>query len=72
LLEYTQWRNFLNAVNKATESCKPNIEEVSDHFFDVNEMVKIGLGAEQNREDIIPNTLPILDNNKCQNCSKRI
>jgi hypothetical protein len=28
------------------KSCKPNIEEVSDHFVDVNEMVKIGSGAE--------------------------
>ena len=53
LLEYTQWRNFLNAVNKAKESCKASGEEVSDHFVDVNKMVKIGSGAERNREDIM-------------------
>ena len=46
LLGYSDWRNFLNAVNKAKESCKASGEDVSDHFVDVNEMVKIGSGAE--------------------------
>jgi DNA-damage-inducible protein D len=53
LLGYSDWRNFLNAVNKAKESCKASGEEVSDHFVDVNKMVKIGSGAERNREDIM-------------------
>ena len=45
LLGYTEWRNFLKTVEKAKESCKTNGEAVSDHFVDVNKMVKIGSGA---------------------------
>jgi len=53
LLGYTEWRNFLNAVGKAKESCKTNGEAVSDHFVDVNKMVRIGSGAERNQDDIM-------------------
>lgn len=53
LLGYTGWRNFLNTVDKARESCKTTGEEVSDHFVDVNKMVKIGSGAERKQEDIM-------------------
>ena len=53
LLGYTDWRNFLNAINKAKESCKTIGETVSDHFVDVNKMVSIGSGAERKQEDIM-------------------
>ena len=53
LLGYADWRNFLNAVEKAKESCKTTGEEVSNHFVDVNKMVKIGSGAERKQEDIM-------------------
>ena len=53
LLGYSEWRNFLNAVDKAKESCKTTSEEVSDHFVDVNKMVRIGSGAERKQEDIM-------------------
>ena len=43
LLDYTQWRNFLNAVDRAKESCKTIGEAVSDHFADVSKMIKIRL-----------------------------
>ena len=39
LLGYADWRNFLNAVDKAKESCKTTDEAVSDHFVDVNKMI---------------------------------
>lgn len=42
LLGYSDWRNFLNAVDKARESCKTTGEAVLDHFVDVTKMVKIG------------------------------
>jgi DNA-damage-inducible protein D len=48
LLGYAEWRNFLNSVNKAKESCKTSGEGLSDHFVDVNKMIKIGSGAERN------------------------
>ena len=53
LLGYAEWRNFLNAVDKAKESCKTTGEEVSDHFVDINKMVKIGSGAERKQDDIM-------------------
>jgi DNA-damage-inducible protein D len=53
LLGYADWRNFMNAVDKAKESCKTTGETVSDHFVDVNKMVKIGSGAERKQDDIM-------------------
>jgi len=53
LLGYADWRNFLNAVDKAKESCKTSGETVSDHFVDITKMVKIGSGAERKQDDIM-------------------
>ncbi len=53
LLGYANWRNFSNAIGKAKESCETTGEAVSDHFVDVNKMVKIGSGAERKQEDIM-------------------
>ena len=41
LLDYSQWRNFLNAVEKAKQSCKTTGETVVDHFADVSKMVRL-------------------------------
>ena len=51
-LEYTDYRNFLNAVNKAKEACKNSLQSIPDHFVDVNEMVTIGLGTTREMESI--------------------
>jgi DNA-damage-inducible protein D len=53
LLGYSDWRNFINAVEKAKESCKTTGEAVLDHFVDVTKMVKIGSGAERKQDDIM-------------------
>jgi DNA-damage-inducible protein D len=53
LLGYADWRNFLNAVEKAKESCKTTGEEVSDHFVDVNKMIDLGKGAKREIDDIM-------------------
>lgn len=53
LLGYADWRNFLNAVNKAKESCETTGEAISDHFVDVTKMVKIGSGAERKQDDMM-------------------
>jgi len=53
LLGYTQWRNFLNTVEKAKESCKNAGESISNHFADVSKMVSIGSGAEKEINDIL-------------------
>jgi len=39
LLGYSDWRNFLNVVDKAKESCKTAGEAISDHFVDVNKTI---------------------------------
>ncbi len=53
LLGYSEWRNFVNAIDKAKESCKSSGEDTSDHFVDVNKMVRIGSGAERKQDDIM-------------------
>ncbi len=53
LLDYTQWRNFVNAIDKAKESCKTSGEEVSDHFADVSKMIELGKGGQRKLDDIM-------------------
>lgn len=51
-LEYTDYRNFLTAVNKAKVACENSDEVIHSHFVDANEMVQIGSGAEKPVENI--------------------
>jgi len=53
LLGYTDWRNFLNTVDKARESCKTTGESASDHFVDVNKMIGLGKGGQRKVDDIM-------------------
>lgn len=53
LLGYSDWRNFVNAVDKAKESCKNTLETISDHFVDVNKMIEVGKGGKRAVDDIM-------------------
>lgn len=53
LLDYTDWRNFLLVIEKAKIACKNSRQNITDHFVDVNKMVKIGSGSERQIDDIM-------------------
>lgn len=53
LLNYTEWRNFENVINKAKDSCKTAKQDINNHFVDINKMVQIGSGAEKSITDIL-------------------
>jgi hypothetical protein len=51
-LGYTDWRNFVNVIEKAKTSCKNAGGVVTDHFVDITKMVDLGSGAQRPIEDI--------------------
>ena len=53
LLDYDEWRNFLKVIDKAKLACSNSGQNVSDHFVDVNKMVKLGSGSEREVDDIM-------------------
>lgn len=44
VLEYTEWRNFLEVIDKAKISCESAGNRITSNFVDVNKNVKIGFG----------------------------
>ncbi len=51
VLEYTQWRRFENAIDKAKMACKNSKINVNDHFADVGKMIKIAKGGQRRVSD---------------------
>ena len=45
LLDYDEWRNFLNVIEKAKTSCKTAGQEINDHFVGVNKTIAMPKGA---------------------------
>ncbi|MEN6634796.1 MAG: DNA damage-inducible protein D [Clostridiaceae bacterium] len=52
VLDYTEWRNFENVIEKAKEACKNSKNVVANHFVDVNKMVTLGSGADREIDDL--------------------
>ena len=52
LLEYQDWRNFMQVVDKARLACEQSGRPVADHFGDVTKMVPIGSGAHRSVSDV--------------------
>jgi DNA-damage-inducible protein D len=52
-LEYREYRNFLPVIEKAKEACKNSGQDINTHFVDINDMVKIGTGAERPVDTVI-------------------
>lgn len=53
LLDYSEWRNFSQVIDKAKIACKNSENSISDHFVDVTKMVEIGSGVQREIEDIM-------------------
>ena len=52
LLDYQDWRNFMQVVEKARLACQGSGRAVEDHFGDVTRMVGIGSGARREIADV--------------------
>lgn len=52
LFGYTQWRNFVNAIDKAREACRNAQVKESDHFADVSKTIAMPKGARKEIDDI--------------------
>lgn len=52
ILEYNDYRNFLNVIDKAKEACKNSGYYIVDHFVDITEMIDIGKGGQRQTADI--------------------
>ena len=53
LLEYSQWRNFSNVIEKAKIACVNAGQALVDHFADASKMVDIGSGSQREVDDVI-------------------
>ena len=53
ILGYTQWRNFMNVVDKAKEACSNAGNKLSDHFADVSKTIPMPKGAAKEIDDIL-------------------
>lgn len=52
VLEYSQWRNFENVIERAKTACINSGVDISAHFADVSKMVNLGVGTERRILDI--------------------
>lgn len=51
VLDYAEWRNFENVIEKAKAACKNSRNKVEDHFVDVNKMIALAKTAERDVQD---------------------
>lgn len=51
LLGYARWENFLNAIDRAKDSCRTSGNVTENHFLGVTKMVKLGSGSQRKIDD---------------------
>jgi DNA-damage-inducible protein D len=52
VLEYQEWRNFMQVLDKARLACAQSGRQPDDHFGDTTKMVAIGSGAQRTVSDV--------------------
>jgi DNA-damage-inducible protein D len=52
VLEYTEYRHFKPAIERAREACANSGQDVSDHFEDMLGMIELGKGGKRQVEDV--------------------
>lgn len=50
-LGYTEWRNFVEAIDRAKSSCSNNNRNPADHFVEANKMIVLGKGGQRTVPD---------------------
>lgn len=53
LLDYDEWRNFSNVIEKARIACRKSGQQISDHFVDVNKTIAMPKGASKDIPDLM-------------------
>lgn len=53
LLEYTEWRNFTQVIDKAKIACQNSEQEIEHHFIEISKTVVIGKGGSRDIDDIM-------------------
>lgn len=53
LLEYTQWRNFLNVIDKAKVACENSGNAILDHFAEVSKTIQMPKEATKDIPDFM-------------------
>lgn len=52
VLEYSEYRHFLPAIERAKEACVNSGQELKDHFENVLDMIEIGKGGKRSVESV--------------------
>jgi hypothetical protein len=53
LLDYTQWRNFLQVIDKAKTACLNSKQNISDHFANLSKTIPMPKWASKEIDDIM-------------------
>ena len=54
LLDYKNWRDFENTIQKAKIACKKSDQQVKNHFEGVHKMIKIAVGTAKETSRAVP------------------